>query len=254
MAELTAFSFQPGTSLLHKLDVRFKLLFLILISLVSLGGGFTGLGVLTGLVTGLSIHSRLPLKSGFREFRFFLIFLVLILVARMLTTPGAALIEIKSIAISRSGLMSGVLICWRLVIIAFLGFLFVFTTPSSEIKAAVQWFLKPATFIPGKRIATMMGLIARFVPVILNQVKETTEAQRARCVENRRNPFYRIVRLGLPLIRRTFEQADRLIVAMEARCYSENRTDPVLATTRTDWIALVMIIIICGWIVSIQVR
>ena len=52
MAELTAFSFQPGTSLLHKLDVRFKLLFLILISLVSLGGGFTGLGILTDSVPG----------------------------------------------------------------------------------------------------------------------------------------------------------------------------------------------------------
>jgi energy-coupling factor transporter transmembrane protein EcfT len=251
MAELTAFSFQPGTSLLHKLDVRFKLLFLILISLVSLGGGFTGLGVLTGLVAGLSIHSRLPLKSGFKEFRFFLIFLVLILVARMLTTPGTALIEIKSIAITRSGLISGVLICWRLVIIALLGFLFVFTTPSSEIKAAVEWFLKPAAFIPGKRIATMMGLIARFIPVILNQAKETAEAQRARCVENRRNPLYRLVRLGVPLIRRTFEQADRLIVALEARCYSENRTDPALSATRTDWFALFIITIICGWILSI---
>jgi energy-coupling factor transporter transmembrane protein EcfT len=251
MAELTAFSFQSGTSLLHKLDVRFKLLFLILISLVSLGGGFTGLCVLTGLVTGLSIHSRLPLKSGFKEFRFFLIFLVLILVARALTTPGTAIIEIKSIAITRSGLMSGVLICWRLVIIAFVGFLFIYTTPSSEIKAAVDWFLKPAAFIPGKRIATMMGLIARFIPVILNQAKETTEAQRARCVENRRNPLFRIVRLGVPLIRRTFEQADRLIVAMEARCYSENRTDPDLSATRTDWFALLIISIICGWIVSI---
>ena len=251
MAELTAFSFQPGTSLLHKLDVRFKLLFLILISLVSLGGGFTGLGVLTGLVAGLSIHSRLPLKSGFKEFRFFLIFLVLILVTRMLTTPGTALIEIKSIAITRPGLISGVLICWRLVIIALLGFLFVFTTPSSEIKAAVQWFLKPAAFIPGKRIATMMGLIARFIPVILNQAKETAEAQRARCVEYRKNPLYRLVRLGVPLIRRTFEQADRLIVALEARCYSENRTDPDLSATRTDWFALLIITIICGWIVSI---
>ena len=251
MAELTAFSFQPGTSLLHKLDVRFKLLFLILISLVSLGGGFTGLGVLTGLVAGLSIHSRLPLKSGFKEFRFFLIFLVLILVTRMLTTPGTALIEIKSIAITRPGLISGVLICWRLVIIALLGFLFVFTTPSSEIKAAVEWFLKPAAFIPGKRIATMMGLIARFIPVILNQAKETAEAQRARCVENRRNPLYRLVRLGVPLIRRTFEQADRLIVALEARCYSENRTDPALSATRTDWFALFIITIICGWILSI---
>ena len=251
MAELTAFSFQPGTSLLHKLDVRFKLLFLILISLISLAGGFAGLGILTGLVTVLSIHSRLPLKSGFREFRFFLIFLVLILITRMLTIPGTALIEIKSVAITRPGLISGVLICWRLAIIALLGFLFVFTTPSSEIKAAVQWFLKPAAFIPGKRIATMMGLIARFIPVILNQAKETTEAQRARCVENRRNPFYRIVQLGVPLIRRTFEQADRLIVAMEARCYSENRTDPVLSATRIDWFALVIIFIICGWILSI---
>ncbi len=251
MAELTAFSFQPGTSLLHKLDVRFKLLFLILISLVSLGGGFTGLGILTGLIAGLSIHSRLPLKSGFKEFRFFLIFLVLILVARMLTTPGTALIEIKSIAITRPGLISGVLICWRLVIIALVGFLFVFTTPSSEIKAAVEWFLKPAEFIPGKRIATMMGLIARFIPVILNQARETAEAQRARCVEYRKNPLYRLARLGLPLIRRTFEQADRLIVALEARGYSENRTDPDLSATRTDWFALLIVTVVCGWIVSI---
>ena len=251
MAELTAFSFHPGTSLLHKLDVRFKLLFLILISLVSLAGGFTGLGILTGLVTALMLHSRLPLKSGLNELRLFMIFLLLILAARMFTTPGAVLIEIKSIAITLPGLISGVLICWRLVIIALLGFLFVFTTPSSEIKAAVDWFLNPVAFIPGKRIATMMGLIARFIPVILNQAKETAEAQRARCVEYRRNPLYRIARLGVPLIRRTFEQADRLIVAMEARCYSENRTDPVLSATRADWIALVMIISICGWIVSL---
>ena len=251
MAELTAFSFQSGTSLLHKLDVRFKLLFLVLISLISLAGGFAGLGILTGLVTALIVHSRLPLKSVLKELRFFLIFLLLILAARMLATPGAVLIEIKSIAISRPGLTSGILICWRLVIIAFVGFLFVFTTPSSEIKAAVEWFLKPAAFIPGKRIAAMMGLIARFIPVILNQAKETAEAQRARCVEYRRNPLYRILRLGIPLIRRTFEQADRLIVAMEARCYSEDRTDPVLSATRLDWISFALIIIICAWIVSI---
>jgi energy-coupling factor transporter transmembrane protein EcfT len=169
----------------------------------------------------------------------------------MLTTPGTALVEIRSIAITRPGLTSGVLICWRLVIITLVGFLFVFTTPSSEIKAAVEWFLKPAGFIPGKRIATMMGLIARFIPVILNQAKETAEAQRARCVEYRKNPLYRLVRLGLPLIRRTFEQADRLIVAMEARCYSENRTDPALCATRIDWLALLIIIFICVWIVSI---
>ena len=248
MAALTTFSYHPGTSLLHKLDVRFKLLFLILLSLVSLGGGFQKLGVLSGLLTALILNSRLPLKSGFKELRFFLILLALILGVRMVTTPGAALMEIEFFTITRPGLISGLLICWRLVIIVLLGFLFIFTTPSSEIKAAVEWFIKPVPFVPGKRIATMMGLTARFVPVILNQTKETAEAQRARCVENRKNPLYRLIRLGIPLIRRTFEQADKLIIAMESRCYSENRTDPALSASRIDWIALISIMLFCGGI------
>jgi energy-coupling factor transporter transmembrane protein EcfT len=244
VAELTVFSFQPGTSLVHKLDARFKILFLILISLTSLSGGFGGLGIITCLLTTLIFHSRLPLKSGLKELRLFLLLLLLVLFARTLTTPGAALIEINSYAITRQGLISGALICWRLAIIALMGFLFVFTTPPSEIKAAVQWFFKPFKFIPGRRIATMMGLIARFVPVILNQAKETVEAQRARCVENRRNPLSRLIRLGIPLIRRTFAQADEMAVAMEARCYVENRTDPELSAKRLDWLALGVMLII----------
>lgn len=246
MAELTVFSFQPGTSLVHKLDVRFKILFLILISLTSLHGGFAGLGMLSCLLTTLIFHLRLPLKSALKELRFFLLLLLLIMVARMLTTPGTPLIEINSYAITRPGLIIGALICWRLVIIAFSGYLFVFTTRPSEIKAAVQWFFKPLGFIPGKRIATMMGLIARFVPVILNQAKETVEAQRARCVENRRNPLDRLIRIGIPLVRRTFAQADEMAVAMEARCYVENRTDPELTAKRIDWLALGAMLIIGG--------
>lgn len=251
MAELTVFSFQPGTSLLHRLDVRFKLGFLILISLTSLSGGFAGLGILTCVLTTLILHSRLPLKSALKELRFFLVWLLLILGARMLSVPGAPLIEIHSYAITLPGLLSGALICWRLAIIALIGFLFVFSTPASEIKAAVQWFLKPFRFIPGKRIATMMGLIARFVPVILNQAKETVEAQRARCVESRRNPLGRLIRLGIPLIRRTFARADQMAVAMEARCYDENRTDPALSAKPADWLALGVMLIIGGAVASL---
>jgi energy-coupling factor transporter transmembrane protein EcfT len=251
MAELTSFSFHPGPSVLHKLDVRFKILFLILISFSSLGGEFFGLGLLSALLTGLIIHSRPPLKSGIREIRFFLILLLLILMARMLTTPGAVLIEIKTVAITRQGMLSGLLVCWRLLIIALFGFLFMFSTPSGQIKSAVEWFLRPFGFIPAKHIATMMGLIVRFIPVILNQARETAEAQRARCLENRKNPLYRITRLAIPLIRRTFEQADRLIVAMEARGYSEKRSDPTLNANRIDWIALLILIGMSAWIMII---
>jgi energy-coupling factor transporter transmembrane protein EcfT len=251
MAELTSFSFQTGTSVPHQLDVRFKILFLILISLVSLRVGFSGLGILTALLTVLSIHARLPLRAFLKEFRLFLFLLGLIVIARMLTTPGTTLVEIGPLTMTRPGLLAGLRICWRLVIIAMLGYLFVLTTRSLQIKAAVQWFLKPFGFIPAQHIATMMGLIVRFIPVILNQAKETTEAQRARCLENRKNPVYRITRLAIPLIRRTFEQADRLIIALEARCYSENRTDPILYATRKDWIALFILTAICVWVLLI---
>ena len=251
MADLTVFSFQSDGSLLHRLDVRFKIFFLIFISLISLRGGFLGLSILTGLITVLVIHSRLPVRSACREFRIFLLFLLLILIVRMLTTPGSVLVEWQFLTVSRSGLISGIRVCWRLFIIVLLGFLFVYSTRSSDIKAAAEWYLKPFGFIPAKQVAMMMGLIVRFIPVILNQAKETAAAQRARCMENRKNPYYRLKWLGLPLIRRTFEQADRLIVAMEARCYSENRTDPVLRSTRKDWIALLTLIAVGFWILAI---
>jgi len=251
VAELTPFGFRPGKSLPHRLDVRFKLFFLILISLISLSGDFLRLGIFTCLLTALVIHSGLPLRSGLKGLRVFLLLLLLVLMARMMTTPGDTLFEIKSYAVTRQGILSGILICWRLTLIVLLGLVFVFTTRSLEIKAAVEWVLKPLSFIPGKRIATMLSLTTRFVPVILNQANETAEAQRARCVENRKNPVYRLIRLGIPLIRRTFERADKLAVAMEARCYNEKRTDPELSATRTDWITLGVMILICSLAIGI---
>lgn len=86
-----------------------------------------------------------------------------------------------------------------------------------------------------------MGLILRFVPVILDQARETAEAQKARAVENRKNPVYRLTKFSFPLIRRTFERADDLVAAMEARAFTEHRTDPELTADKRDWVALMVV-------------
>jgi energy-coupling factor transporter transmembrane protein EcfT len=138
-----------------------------------------------------------------------------------------------------------------LFLVVLVGLLFVSTTRPSQIKAAVEWFLTPIPFASGKQLATMLGLVMRFVPVILNQARETADAQRARCVENRKNPIYRIKKMGFPLLRRTFENADRLIFAMEARCYNENRTDPDLCFRPKDWFAFLLVIGLCGFLLII---
>jgi energy-coupling factor transporter transmembrane protein EcfT len=251
MAELTSFSYTAGDSTLHRLDARFKIAFMVIISLVCLNAYFRGLGILTLILLGVILRARLPLASGLREMRYFLVLLLLIFAARVLSTDGTPLIDLKYFTLSRQGIYDGIIVCWRLVLIVILGFAFIATTPPSAIKAAVQWFLKPLPLVPEKKVAVMMGLLLRFVPVILNQAGETAAALKARAVENRKNPLYRLTRFGFPLMRRTFERADDLVVAMEARAFTENRTDPELTAGRRDWIALLFVCCLCVSMIAI---
>jgi energy-coupling factor transporter transmembrane protein EcfT len=171
--------------------------------------------------------------------------LLFVFIARSLSVPGSPVAEFKAVSVTREGLYEGAIVCWRLMIVIMIGLLFVLTTRSSEMKAGLEWMLKPFPWIPAKRIAFMMSLIVRFIPIIFEQAKKTADTQRARGVENRKNPVYRLKMFSIPLMRRIFEQADKLILAMEARCYSENRTDSPLASGVRDWIALVGVVGLC---------
>jgi len=245
MAELTLFGYRSGHSVLHRIDVRCKILGLLFISTVSLNAGVFSLAILSGLLLMVAIDCRLKLKSFLREIRYFFILMLVILIAHALSTKGTMVWKFYFLSISIYGLYEGALICWRLFLVVLAGLLFVSTTRPSEIKASVEWFLKPIPFVSGKRLATMFSLVMRFIPVILNQAKETAEAQKARCVEIRKNPIYRIKKMGFPLLRRMFENADRLVFAMEARCYNENRTDPDLSFRPTDWLAILLVTGLC---------
>ena len=245
MIELATYRYRSGTSVLHQLDVRFKLIFLVMISFVSLQAHGSALSVLTVTLLALMVNAGQTAKSLLALLRYVIIFLVLIFIARALATPGSPVFEYKTLTVTREGIYDGVMVCWRLVIVMLIGLSFVATTRTSEVKAAVEWFLRPVPFIPAKRVSIMMSLVIRFIPVILDQAKETTDAQRARGVENRKNPVYRLRKLLIPLMRRTFERADKLAMAMEARCYTENRTDPDLSSTPKDWLALVIVSCLC---------
>jgi energy-coupling factor transporter transmembrane protein EcfT len=85
----------------------------------------------------------------------------------------------------------------------------------------------------------------RFIPVIFVQARETSSAQKARCIENRKNPVYRMVKFSIPLLERIFYDAGRISMAMEARCYSDIRTGKKLSSTINDWISLSVIISLC---------
>jgi len=245
MAELTAFSYRPGFSALHSIDARFKLFLLVIIGISGLKASTTGLLLFFMIILLGLIHSGTRLRDLFGELRFFLFFLLFLFAIRAISSDGTVLIKIYSISLTASGLKEGLLVCLRLLVIALSGLLFVATTRMLEIKAAIEWILKPFPFVSGSRISTMTGLMMRFIPVIMEQAKETSDAQKARCIENRKNPLYRMVRFAIPLLRRTFDNAGRIAIAMEARCYSDIRTGYKLSSKKKDWMILFAVILIC---------
>ncbi|HKL81162.1 MAG TPA: energy-coupling factor transporter transmembrane component T [Desulfobacter sp.] len=223
---MTLFSYHPGDTLWHTLDVRCKGLLVCLLSLAVLKTGLPGniicLGVLMVILKTLKVGpARLV-----TQLKVFLLLLTLIFFCRWAVTPGDPMVTLYGFSLTRQGFTSGSLVALRFLIVMLLGLILTATTRSMEIKAAVQWFFKPVPFIPEKRVAVMVGLALKFMPLILDNAREVTHAVNARCGNLRKNPVRRLVNLSWPLLKKTFQSADDLSLAMQARCYSETRTDP----------------------------
>lgn len=235
MAQLNAFGYRPGRSVLHGLDVRFKFGALFMLMLTVMNCGALPLAVMSLISAAAARRLGFSLWGILTELRYFLLLLGLVFAARAFTTPGTPLPDLPWLPVSREGMQVGAVTVWRLFLVVFLGLLFVATTRAAAIKAAVVWLLRPFPRLPAQRIGTMLGLVLRFVPLVFLQAGATLDAQRARGVESRRNPFYRLTCFAIPFLRRLFLSADRFTEAMEARCYTETRTDPVLLARPRDW-------------------
>lgn len=235
---MNSFAFTVGDSILHRHDIRFKLASLALMTAACATAAAEGLAVVSLILAALILHLRLPLSHFAGMLRLLSLFLLFILAARAITTPGDPIAAFRRIVVTRQGLLQGGLICWRLVNIVVLSLLFVRSTRPAEIKAGVAWLLRPVPGIDAGQAAVMVGLIVRFIPVLHHQINEARMAWQARGGHWRRNPLRHIRNLVFPAIRRTILSADQLALAMESRCFSPRRTDPAFRAERLDVLLL----------------
>lgn len=237
---MTLFSYRPGNTLWHTLDVRCKCLLVCLLSPPVLKTGLPAnivcLCVLMFILKKLGVGPATLVKA----LKALLLFLILIFFCRWAGTPGDPMVTLHGFSLTRQGFTSGSLVALRFLVVMLLGLILTATTRSMELKAAVQWFFKPVPFIPEKRVAVMVGLALKFMPLILANAREVTHAVNARCGNLRKNPVRRLINLSWPLLKKTFQSADDLTLAMQARCYNENRTDPRFSTNGKE-----------GWVVGL---
>ncbi len=246
MAEITPFTYRPGSSGLHLLDTRLKFFITCLVGMSMLPAE----GIACCFYF-LMLHFFLK-KTGLHFFpilnhmKLFLILLFFIFLTKALTTQGNLLFSAYSLTVTGQGVTEGAMTAFKFFLLMLTGLIFSATTRPSSVKAAVQWFLKPIPLVPEKRVAVMISLALCFLPVILKQAKEVSDAQKARCAHLQKNPVKKTMGLALPLLKKTFLSADHLVLAMESRCYCDDRTDPEFTPSGKEKAFLLGSIAVCA--------
>ena len=235
----TSFKYHPRNTAVHKFNPKFKLIITAASCIALSYLRLFPLLILLSIIIALINLSKIPLIK-IKEIKPFILFLLFVFIARLLTAQGETLFKIKFITITAEGITQAAQIVLKLTSVMLAGYLLIATTETFKIKTAIEHLLKPVPFIPEKKVSTMLGLLIRFIPLIISGIKETDAAQKARLADNIKNPVYRIKRLIIPSVTKRIKTANNLAIAMEARGYTENRTSRKITANKTDRIALVI--------------
>src|SRR5699024_5197700 len=190
--------------------------------------------LLLGIFTFLCILlSRIDLGFFIRGVRP-LIWLILFTVALQIffTSGGKVYWQWGVFRITEFGLQNGIFIFCRFVLIIFMSTLLTLTTQPLELSDAIEYILRPLKVVrfPVHEISLMLSIALRFVPTLMDETEKIMNAQRARGVDfgegNLIQKMKAIVPLLIPLFVSSFNRADDLATAMEARGYQggEGRT------------------------------
>ena len=129
------------------------------------------------------------------------------------------------IHISREGLVMGGIIFVRFLLIVFFSTLLTLTTTPLSLADAVESLLKPFKYLglPTHEIGLMLSMSLRFVPTLMDDTNKIMNAQRARGVEFGQgsliNRIKTIIPILIPLFASSFNRAEALATAIEARGY-----------------------------------
>ena len=223
MAELRDISVNDRTTFLNRIDPRVKIGALTGLSIAIFIAALPGMIVGTLVILIVVAPMLLDIIHLFSRLRVFLVVLTGVLVANAVSIPGETLFEFWKISISADGVQVGLLFYWRILLVIIIGYVVSSSTSATDIRNAVSWIFQIVPFVPHRMLGDMVGLLVRFLPLILIRSHLITEAQNSRGILYRKNPVYRIRVFSISLLRQSFLSADQLSMAMASRCYQLRR-------------------------------
>ncbi len=222
MAQRLIFHYFPVASFLHRWDARCKFLGLLAITATLFHTTISWLFLDTLLFLVLLVVSRVPLRLLLRDVWKWIILLFVLFLVQVFFNPGPRFDSLPWLPVSKEGLIDGGLAFYRWLLLLSYAILFTGVTRPRDLQEALTWFLRPVSFLPGRRIGLMVSLTLRMFTLILHQSDEVRLAHRARFGDRGRNPLRRIKFLVLPILRRSLIRAEDMTLALAARGYRDD--------------------------------
>ena len=244
LKDITLGQYFPGTSPIHRLDPRTKLILLVvyIVALFMAQSWISYAAMLVLLLSAIKI-STIPPKSIIRGMKPLVMILVFTGVLNLFfTREGDVLVELGFLVITEGGLTRAVFMMARILMLITGTFLLTYTTSPISLTDGLEALLNPLkkVGVPVHELSMMMCIALRFIPTLIEETDKIMSAQKARGADFENGTLMEraraLIPILVPLFIGAFRRADELATAMECRCYQggEGRTKMKLLRYRRN--------------------
>ena len=226
LSDITIGQFFPGTSLLHRLDPRVKLVLVFAyIVVVFVPDNWVGLALAVALLMVAVGISRIPPKVLLKGLKPVLPLLAFTSLINIFYVQGTVLAKFWILQITLEGIYTALFIAVRILCLIAVGSLLTYTTSPTALTDALERVMSPLKLfhVHVHEIAMMMTIALRFIPTLIEETDKIMAAQKARGADMESGNLMQRVRalipVLVPLFVSSFRRAYDLATAMECRCY-----------------------------------
>ena len=262
LKDITLGQYFPGTSVIHRLDPRTKLLSLIVyIVALFMSDKVLSYALCILFLLAVLLLSRIQPKLVLKSLKPVVFIVILTAVLNMLYTPGDVLWSVAFIKITKQGIRTAIFMALRITLLITSATMLTYTTSPISLTDAIERLLSPLKKlkVPVHEFAMMMTIALRFIPTLIEETGKIMSAQKARGADFESGSLFTrakaLVPVLVPLFISAFRRADELAVAMECRLYhgGNGRTRlHQLKYTKLDLLGGIIVILVCAGVIVLS--
>ena len=264
LKDITIGQYFPGTSPIHRMDSRVKLVLTIcFIVMLFIAHNIYGLCIGIAFTLFSYMLSRIPPKMMLKSLKPIVpIILITSVLNLFFIRTGDVLWQWKVIKITTEGVSTAVFMTVRIICLIVGTSLLTYTTSPIDLTDAIERLLSPLKklHVPVHELAMMMTIALRFIPTLIEETDKIMSAQKARGAQLETGSLMQraraLVPVLIPLFVSSFRRAEELALAMECRCYhgGEGRTRmKQLKTSAVDYIAMAVVALFIAGVVAVNI-